>query len=61
MPEYIKHLNSVLREEKAYISAIVLTHWHHDHVGGVKDVLKINKNKGYYFAFRKMLSRILML
>lgn len=30
----------MLKEEKATISTIILTHWHHDHVGGVKDVLK---------------------
>ncbi|XP_014094584.2 beta-lactamase-like protein 2 homolog [Bactrocera oleae] len=40
VPEYIKHLTSVLKQEKAALSTIILTHWHHDHVGGVKDVLK---------------------
>ncbi|XP_037816041.1 beta-lactamase-like protein 2 homolog isoform X1 [Lucilia sericata] len=45
VPEYIKHLSGVLKEEKASISTIILTHWHHDHVGGVKDVLKIGADK----------------
>ncbi|XP_013107482.1 beta-lactamase-like protein 2 homolog isoform X2 [Stomoxys calcitrans] len=40
VPEYIKHLTGVLKEENATIGTILLTHWHHDHVGGVKDVLK---------------------
>ena len=48
VPEYIKHLSKVLKDEKASISTIILTHWHHDHVGGVKDVLKIGCDKGFY-------------
>lgn len=39
-PDYIKHLKTVLNDEKATISDIILTHWHHDHIGGVKDVLQ---------------------
>lgn len=44
-PEYIQSLNEVLREEKAIISDIIITHWHHDHIGGVEDVLNTQKNK----------------
>ncbi|XP_030567920.1 beta-lactamase-like protein 2 homolog isoform X1 [Drosophila novamexicana] len=39
VPQYIEHLNGVLRQEQASISTIILTHWHHDHVGGVKDIV----------------------
>ncbi|EDV95316.1 beta-lactamase-like protein 2 homolog isoform X2 [Drosophila grimshawi] len=39
VPEYIEHLNGVLRQEQASIATIILTHWHHDHVGGVKDIV----------------------
>ncbi|KRG07158.1 beta-lactamase-like protein 2 homolog isoform X1 [Drosophila mojavensis] len=39
VPQYIDHLKGVLREEQATISKIILTHWHHDHVGGVKDIV----------------------
>uniref|UniRef100_W8C3H0 Beta-lactamase-like protein 2 homolog n=2 Tax=Ceratitis capitata TaxID=7213 RepID=W8C3H0_CERCA len=42
-PEYISNLNGVLKQEQASISTVILTHWHHDHVGGVKDVLKLCK------------------
>ncbi|XP_075154681.1 beta-lactamase-like protein 2 homolog isoform X2 [Haematobia irritans] len=45
VPEYITNLRGVLKEEKAYIGTILLTHWHHDHVGGVKDVLRTCANK----------------
>ncbi|XP_034106979.1 beta-lactamase-like protein 2 homolog isoform X1 [Drosophila albomicans] len=39
VPEYIEQLNGVLQQEKATIGTIILTHWHHDHVGGVKDIV----------------------
>lgn len=39
VPQYIEHLNDVLKQEKASIDTILLTHWHHDHVGGVKSIL----------------------
>lgn len=39
-PDYIKHLKKVLSDEKATISDIILTHWHYDHIGGVKDVFQ---------------------
>lgn len=35
---YIKLLESTLKEQKALISDIVITHWHSDHFGGVADV-----------------------
>ncbi|XP_053951359.1 beta-lactamase-like protein 2 homolog [Anastrepha ludens] len=40
IPDYIEHLHEVLKQEQAKLSTIILTHWHHDHVGGVKDVVK---------------------
>lgn len=45
IPKYISSLQTVLKEEQAAIKDIVLTHWHHDHVGGVKDVIKLSNNK----------------
>lgn len=38
--EYITNLKRVLQEEEATLEHIIITHWHHDHIGGVKDVLK---------------------
>lgn len=49
VPQYIEHLNGVLRQEQASISTIILTHWHHDHVGGVKDIVGTQlADKGAY-------------
>ena len=39
--EFIASLQKVLKEEDATIEHIIVTHWHHDHIGGVKDVLKL--------------------
>lgn len=41
-PEYIKLLESVLKEENAVISSIIATHWHHDHIGSIEDVQRSN-------------------
>lgn len=38
-PPYIENLKNVLKTENASIGTILLTHWHHDHIGGVLDVL----------------------
>lgn len=43
VPEYVNNLRRVLDEEKATISTVILTHWHHDHVGGVENVMKLSK------------------
>jgi len=43
-PEYCQNLKKALEEEKCGIKDILVTHWHHDHIGGVPDVLKsLNK------------------
>ena len=38
-------MKQVLQEENAGIRDILLTHWHHDHVGGVGGVLELNEFK----------------
>lgn len=49
-PSYIEHLKGVLRSENASIETILLTHWHHDHIGGVGDVLRaIDGIRGGFF------------
>jgi len=39
VPEYQRLVKELMTSEHAVISNVVLTHWHHDHVGGVKDLL----------------------
>lgn len=40
VPQYINHLRSVLAYENIDLAHIFLTHWHHDHVGGLDDILE---------------------
>ncbi|KPJ11856.1 Beta-lactamase-like protein 2-like [Papilio machaon] len=36
--EYQKNLQDVVQTEQVNIEHIVVTHWHHDHIGGVEDL-----------------------
>ena len=51
VPEYVTALKSVLLNNNVSIGGIVITHWHHDHVGGIKqiyeDILKDKRVKCY--------------
>uniref|UniRef100_A0A0P4WLA5 Beta-lactamase-like protein 2 homolog n=1 Tax=Scylla olivacea TaxID=85551 RepID=A0A0P4WLA5_SCYOL len=38
--EYITSLETVLQQQDTTIDQIVISHWHHDHIGGLSDVLK---------------------
>ncbi|KAJ9322177.1 hypothetical protein DTO027B5_8868 [Paecilomyces variotii] len=40
-PNWVNSLQSVLLEEKATVQKALITHWHHDHVKGIPDLLKI--------------------
>jgi len=40
-PVWAERLRQVLEEEKASIGTVLLTHWHHDHVGGVAQVREL--------------------
>jgi ribonuclease/clavin/mitogillin len=52
-PSWIKALEEVFRKENASPVKTIITHWHHDHVGGIRQVLdlfpetKIYKNQLY--------------
>lgn len=45
VPDYIGHLRQVILDERILINDIIVSHWHHDHVGGVDDVLDVIENR----------------
>lgn len=47
-PEWIESLKSVLDDEKITIDKAILTHWHHDHIEGVPDLLKASSGTIVY-------------
>ncbi|KAI4752956.1 Metallo-hydrolase/oxidoreductase [Aureobasidium sp. EXF-3400] len=40
-PSWLSSLKTILSQEKASISQVILTHWHPDHVGGIPDLLSL--------------------
>lgn len=40
VPQYVKSLMDVLRDEKVDLEHVIISHWHHDHIGGVKNIFK---------------------
>ena len=42
-PEYVSLLQETLVSLQASLGPVLLTHWHHDHIGGVEGVCTICK------------------
>lgn len=49
--QYLKILEDVLKEENTDLEHIIVTHWHHDHIGGVHDVVNRFNNGEFAATF----------
>jgi endoribonuclease LACTB2 len=47
-PSWILSLKNVLSSESAAVDSVILTHWHPDHVNGVKDLLEFSPETRVY-------------
>jgi ribonuclease/clavin/mitogillin len=47
-PAWIASLKDTLQKENATVGQAVITHWHHDHVGGIKELLEFSPNTIIY-------------
>ncbi|OAA73757.1 Beta-lactamase-like protein [Cordyceps fumosorosea ARSEF 2679] len=47
-PAWAASLKGVLEAEDATVDILLLSHWHHDHVGGIEDLRKISPHATVY-------------
>ena len=40
-PEYVSLLRETLQQHQAAIQHVLITHWHHDHIGGLKGIFPL--------------------
>jgi len=50
IPEYITDLKKVLADNDASIDQVLISHWHHDHIGGIPDITREIKPGGCKFS-----------
>ncbi|KAI3527333.1 metallo-beta-lactamase superfamily protein [Colletotrichum filicis] len=41
-PSWIAAVKSTLEQEKATVEKVLITHWHHDHTGGIQELLELS-------------------
>ncbi|EXF77245.1 metallo-beta-lactamase superfamily protein [Colletotrichum fioriniae PJ7] len=41
-PSWIAAVKSTLEQEKATVEKVLVTHWHHDHTGGIQQLLELS-------------------
>lgn len=45
---WIASIKTTLEQENATVESALITHWHHDHTGGIKDLLKLSPQTRIY-------------
>jgi len=44
VPSWITAIKSVLEQEQARVETVLITHWHRDHQGGIRQLLELSPN-----------------
>ncbi|XP_008186784.1 beta-lactamase-like protein 2 homolog [Acyrthosiphon pisum] len=59
VPEYIKNLEETMIKYNFQLDHIIISHWHSDHIGGVKNVLDMiaNKNECQVWKFNPKIDK----
>jgi glyoxylase-like metal-dependent hydrolase (beta-lactamase superfamily II) len=47
IPAYVNELKNAMSKDNLQLQAILITHWHPDHIYGIKDVLKLVNQRKY--------------
>ncbi|KAH7369948.1 metallo-beta-lactamase domain-containing protein [Rhexocercosporidium sp. MPI-PUGE-AT-0058] len=47
-PAWIASLKDILQKENATVTKAIITHWHHDHQGGIKHLLEYSPSTSIY-------------
>lgn len=47
VPAYIDELKDTMTKHNIGLQAILITHWHPDHIYGIKDILKLIDKRMY--------------
>ncbi|CAF3811586.1 unnamed protein product [Adineta steineri] len=55
VPDYIEELKNTMEKNKVQLQSILITHWHPDHIYGIKDVLKLVNQPNLPVYKRKLL------
>ncbi|OLN87649.1 Beta-lactamase-like protein 2 [Colletotrichum chlorophyti] len=48
VPSWIAAVKSILEQEKATVETVLITHWHHDHQGGIRQLLDLSPASKVY-------------
>ncbi len=48
IPAYVNELKNAMSKDNLQLQAILITHWHPDHIYGIKDVLKLVNQRKYW-------------
>ena len=57
-PDYVSLLKETLTALNAQIGRVIITHWHHDHLGGVQGVASLCHGNANYTVYHRLLCTV---